>query len=142
MFRLSQWLYRKGRLVRAVSSPYFVLYRVLVFWILHMELDWRLSVGERLRIFHGYCLVIHPATRIGKDVTLRHGVTLGNKQPGGGAPEIGDGVEVGANAIIIGPVKVGDGATIGAGAVVTKDVPPRTVVAGNPAKPIHHPELR
>jgi len=49
---------------------------------------------------------------------------------------IGDNVFLGANAIILPGVKVGDNSIIGAGSVVTKEVPPNTVVAGNPAKKI------
>ncbi|MFC5676981.1 DapH/DapD/GlmU-related protein [Aeromicrobium endophyticum] len=49
---------------------------------------------------------------------------------------IGDRVFIGANAVVQMGVTIGDEAVVGAGAVVTKDVPPRTVVAGNPARPI------
>ena len=62
---------------------------------------------------------------------------------------IGDRVFIGANAVINMGVTIGDEAIIGAGAVVTKDVPPRAVVAGVPAKVIgeinlndpHNPEI-
>lgn len=47
---------------------------------------------------------------------------------------IGNDVWIGHGAIIIGGVHVGDGAVIAAGSVVTKDVPPLTIVGGNPAK--------
>jgi serine O-acetyltransferase len=48
-------------------------------------------------------------------------------------PTIGDNVTIYANSVIIGGIKIGDNAIIGAGAVVVKDVPPKAVVAGNPA---------
>lgn len=47
---------------------------------------------------------------------------------------IGNNVWIGSGAIILGGVSIGDDSVVGAGAVVTKDVPPRTLVAGNPAK--------
>jgi len=47
---------------------------------------------------------------------------------------IGKDVWIGANAVILFGKSIGDGAVIGAGAVVTKDVPPRKVVVGNPAR--------
>lgn len=49
---------------------------------------------------------------------------------------IGDGVWIGMRAMIMAGVKIGEGAVIASGAVVTKDVPPYTVVGGNPAKEI------
>lgn len=48
--------------------------------------------------------------------------------------EIGDGVWIGANAIITSSVKIGVGSIIGAGSVVTKDIPDWSVAVGNPAK--------
>ena len=47
---------------------------------------------------------------------------------------IGRGASVGSNATLLCGVKVGEGAIVGAGSVVTKDVPPYTIVAGNPAR--------
>jgi acetyltransferase-like isoleucine patch superfamily enzyme len=55
---------------------------------------------------------------------------------------IGRGVFVGARAIILKGVTIGDRAVIGAGAVVTRSVPPRTVVAGNPAREVHSTAVR
>ena len=46
------------------------------------------------------------------------------------------GASIGSNATILCGVTVGEGALVGAGSVVTRDVPPDTVVAGNPAKVI------
>ncbi len=61
----------------------------------------------------------------------------GNDSEKGARPvHIGRGVFIGARAIILKGVTIGDRAVIGAGAVVAKDVPARTVAAGNPAKPV------
>jgi len=49
---------------------------------------------------------------------------------------IGDDVFIGMRAIILKGVTIGAGSTVGAGSVVVRDVPPRTVVAGNPARVI------
>jgi serine acetyltransferase len=137
-FRLAGWAQRRQRVLRILFCPYLVLYRAVVFWLFHMELHCNLDVGEGLRIHHGYCLVIHPDVRIGKNVSLLHGVTLGNKRPATGVPTLEDYVEVGAHATIIGPVIIGKHAIVGAGAVVTNDVPAGAIVAGNPAKIISH----
>ena len=49
-------------------------------------------------------------------------------------PRIGRGARVGANATILPGVSIGEGALVGAGSVVTRDVPPRKVAVGNPAR--------
>jgi len=47
---------------------------------------------------------------------------------------IGDGCDIGVGSIVLPGVEIGEGSLIGAGSVVTKDIPPYTVYAGNPAR--------
>jgi 2,3,4,5-tetrahydropyridine-2,6-dicarboxylate N-acetyltransferase len=62
-------------------------------------------------------------------------VIAGVVEPASAQPVvIGDGVLVGANAVVLEGVRVGEGAVVAAGAIVTRDVPPGAVVAGSPAK--------
>ena len=143
--RLVMLLFRLAQHIRALPTPwwllgmwYLILYRLWVEWFLGIELRYKTEVGPGLRIFHGHALVIHEGTIIGANCTLRQSTTIGNKTlPDGkpsGCPVLGDGVDVGANAVILGPIQIGGGAVIGAGSVVVKDVPAGAVVAGNPAK--------
>jgi serine O-acetyltransferase len=74
------------------------------------------------------------ATRIGSGSVLHHCVTIGMDLTKSGRPSIGSNVWIGPDCVIYGAIQVGDGATILAGSVVTKNVPPRAVISGNPAR--------
>ena len=80
-------------------------------------------------------IVIGETAVVGDDVVLFHGATLGGRSMRRGKrhPTLGDNVVVGAGAKILGPVWIGDGAQIGANAVVVKDVPAHAVAVGVPA---------
>jgi serine O-acetyltransferase len=51
-----------------------------------------------------------------------------------GSPTIGNRVDIGAGAKLLGPIQIGDDVAIGANAVVIKDVPPNSIAVGVPAK--------
>ncbi|MGV8082773.1 MAG: serine O-acetyltransferase [Coriobacteriia bacterium] len=84
--------------------------------------------------YGGLGLVVHPDVVIGENVSLGPGVTIGCRNGCSQMPVLGDNIIVGAGAKVLGPVHVGSGSVIGANAVVTKDVPPRSVAAGIPAR--------
>jgi len=93
-------------------------------------------IGEGLFIDHGMGVVIGETARIGDDVMLYQGVTLGgtSRLHEKRHPTLNDGVVVGAHAQLIGAVEVGEGARIGAGSVVVNDVPPYSTVVGVPGR--------
>jgi serine O-acetyltransferase/putative colanic acid biosynthesis acetyltransferase WcaB len=119
---------------RVPATAYGLLYRLVVEWVLGIEIPWKTTIGPGTRLRHGVGLVVNDRSVIGARVLLRHGVTIGNAAAGGPCPVIGDDVEIGAGAVVIGGISVGDGARIGANAVVTKDVPAGAVAVGNPAR--------
>lgn len=99
-----------------------------------IELPPDVEIGPRLRIWHGGNIVINPGVVIGADCVLRQGVTIGNVRIDGPVPRIGNRVNIGAYAQILGGVSVGDGANIGAMAVVLRDVPAGATAVGVPAR--------
>jgi putative colanic acid biosynthesis acetyltransferase WcaB len=114
---------RPGIAGRLLYLPVAVAYKLVTEWFLGVEIPAATKVGPGLRIRHGIGIVINPSVEIGADVLLRHGVTLGNRREKDDCPVIGDRVELGAGAVVIGAVHIGEGAKIGAGAVVMRDVP-------------------
>ena len=90
---------------------------------------------------HGRGIVVNAGARIGRNVTLFHGVTLSQRDHIDAQglrhtlyPVIEDEVWIGPRAIIVGGVTVGRGSRIAGGAYVFEDVPPYCVVMGNPGQ--------
>ncbi len=93
------------------------------------------TIGRRFFIDHGMGVVIGETAEVGDDVMLYHGVTLGGRsmERVKRHPTVGDGVVIGAGARVLGPITLGEGSQVGANAVVVKDVPARATAVGIPA---------
>ena len=80
---------------------------------------------------HPYGIIVHPQAVIGRRVTIMQQVTIGGRDHLENiAPLIGDDVYIGAGARVLGDVRIGQGVVIGANAVVTRDIPPGVTVVG------------
>lgn len=113
----------------------------------HVQLSRQATIGKRSGI--GERSILSGIVTIGKDVmigpelmcyttnheTTRTDIPMIDQGFSKTRPiTIGDDVWIGSRVIILGGVNVGNGAVIGAGSVVTHDVPPYSVVGGNPAR--------
>jgi serine O-acetyltransferase len=93
------------------------------------------TLGRRVRIDHFGGIIVSGNAVIGDDVVIRNGVTIGLRRTGvRGAPVIGNRVDIGTGAKILGTITVGDDVAIGANAVVLKDIPANSIAVGVPAK--------
>mgnify|MGYP005692769747 FL=1 len=110
-----------------------------------IEIHPKAKIGKNLFIDHGMGVVIGETSEISDNVTIYHNVTLGGTSPSIDTneqrnskrhPTLEENVVVGSGAQILGPIVIGKNSLIGANAVVTKDVPEKSIMAGNPAKKI------
>jgi acetyltransferase-like isoleucine patch superfamily enzyme len=109
-------------------------------------IDYGCRIGSRVKI-HSNCYVAQ-FTVLEDDVFLAPGVTVANDIHPGCAfsaecmrgPHLERGVQVGVNVTLLPYVRIGAYSVIGAGAVVTEDVPPKSVVAGNPGRVVRRRE--
>ena len=97
-------------------------------------------IGKGFFIDHGMGVVIGETTRIGNNVTLFQGVTLGGtgKETGKRHPTLGNNIVVGSGAKVLGDIKIGDHSYIGANAVVLREVPAHSTVVGVPGRVVKH----
>ena len=135
-YRFGRWRYRvRPVLLRRPLSLLYKLLKISSQILTGIDLPCETVIGRRLLIEHFGGIVISGDTVIGDDVVIRHGVTLGLRRTGErGAPVIGNRVDIGAGAKILGPVHIGDDAVIGANAVVLSDVPAGALAVGIPAR--------
>jgi serine O-acetyltransferase len=136
VYRFGRWRYTiRWRWLR---MPFSFLYKVLKLLsevVTGIELPCEVTLGRRFRIDHFGGIVISGDAVFGDDCVIRNGVTVGLKHTGHrGAPTLGNRVDVGAGAKILGPIRVGDDVLIGANAVVLINVPSNSIAVGVPAK--------
>jgi len=99
-----------------------------------IELPCEAVIGKNFVIDHFGGIVISGYAKFGDNCRVRNGVVVGLQsvdEPR--APIIGDNVDIGAGAKVLGPIKVGNNVVIGANAVVIRDVPDNCIAAGVPA---------
>lgn len=142
MYRFGVW--RMSIRPRIIRLPFSWLYRVMHRWVRNrygIELHYTATIGRRFLIAHQGAIVVHEYSIIGDDCTIRQGVTLGSAGPysDDNHPTLGNNIDVGAGAMILGKVKIGDNVRIGANAVITMSVPPNSLAVAQPARIIPMP---
>ncbi|HSI39286.1 MAG TPA: serine O-acetyltransferase [Xanthobacteraceae bacterium] len=128
--RLAHWLWNNGRrdfasYLQSRSSS-----------VHQVDINPAAPFGRGIFFDHATGIVVGATAVIEDDVSILQGVTLGGtgKERGDRHPKIRRGVLIGAGAKVLGNIEIGHCARVAAGSVVLKPVPPKTTVAGVPAK--------
>jgi serine O-acetyltransferase len=141
-YRFARWAHTAPMtgITRRLMNIIATLLSLLVDVLTNIEIPPTAEIGAGLFIAHTGYIVIASGSRLGRNCTLAHGVTIGHAGGGtgnaGDCPVIGDRVYVGPGSALIGAITVGSDALIGVGAIVTRSVPARGVAVGNPARVI------
>jgi serine O-acetyltransferase len=93
-------------------------------------------IGRRFFIDHGSGVVIGETAEIGDDVLMYQGAVLGgtSSEHTKRHPTLGNGVVIGANAVLLGNILIGDEAKVGSGSVVVQPVPAGATIVGVPGR--------
>jgi len=136
VYRFGRWRYTvRPSLVRMPLSLIYRVLKLLSQILTGIDLPCEATVGRRFTIEHFGGIIISGDTVFGDDCVIRNGVTIGLRRTGiRGAPTFGNRVDIGAGAVILGPIHIGDDVSIGANAVVLKDVPANHIAIGVPAE--------
>ena len=136
VYRFGRWRYKiRWRWLRVPLSAIYKILRLLSEILTGIELPCEATVGRRFRIDHFGGIIISGDAVFGDDCVVRNGVTVGLRYTGqSGSPVIGNRVDIGAGAKILGAIHIGDDVAIGANAVVLVDVPPNSIAVGIPAR--------
>ncbi len=134
-YRVSHWLWTHSRQTLA----FYLQSRISE--VFQVDIHPAAVIGKGIFFDHGTGIVIGETARVGDDVSMLHGVTLGGTgaERGDRHPKIGNGVLLGAGAKVLGNIKVGDYAKVASGSVVLKEVPPGCTAAGVPARLVNCP---
>ncbi|MFO1413333.1 MAG: serine acetyltransferase [Burkholderiales bacterium] len=135
VYRFGRWRYtvRPALLRKALSLVYHVAYKIVQV-VTGIELPCEVPVGRGFVIEHSGGIVVSGFARFGDRCRIRNGVVVGlARVEDPCAPQIGDDVDIGAGAKLLGNIRIGNHVRIGANAVVLCDVPDHSIAVGVPA---------
>lgn len=135
VYRFGRWRYgvRASWLRKALSLLYKFLFK-LVQVVTGVELPCEVKLGRNFVIDHFGAIVVSGFTEFGDNCRIRTGVVIGlSRVDDPCAPVIGNNVDIGAGAKLLGAITIGDNVVIGANAVVVKNVPANSIAVGVPA---------
>ena len=136
IYRFGRWRY--GVKPAIVRKPFSFIYKVLfklVQIITGIELPCEVKIGRNFVIDHFGGIIISGYAQFGDNCRIRNGVVVGLRRVEEKyAPVIGDNVDIGAGAKVLGRIRIGNNVLIGANAVVLCDVPANSIAAGVPAR--------
>jgi serine O-acetyltransferase len=135
VYRFGRWRYRvRPVLLRKVMSGLYRLLFKFVQIITGIEFPCEVEIGRNFVIDHFGGIVVSGYAKFGDNCRIRNGVCIGlGRVSDPCAPVIGNNVDIGAGATLLGRITVGDNVLIGANAVVVRDVPANSIAVGNPA---------
>lgn len=135
LYRICKWIRSiRFRPLKVFLNILFLPWYMFFSIFLGIHIPRSAMIGPGLRIYHYGCIVINHQAVIGSNCTLRQGVTIGNKSREDDVPVIGNDVNIGAGAKIIGKIVIGNNVSIGANAVVITDIPDNSIAIGIPAR--------
>jgi serine O-acetyltransferase len=129
-YRIAHWLWQQGR------NPLALFLQNRISSVFAVDIHPAAKIGKGIMFDHATGIVIGETAVVEDNVSIMQSVTLGGtgKEAGDRHPKVRKGVLISAGAKILGNIEIGECAKVGAGSVVLKNVPPRTTVAGVPAK--------
>ena len=130
LFRLSQYLYNHN--LKTLSF----LIKNRNIRLTGCDIDPAATIGKGVRIGHPVGIVISGKAVVGENVLIHDGVLMGTKnyEEWNSNVHVGDNVEIGSGAKLMGNITIGKDAIIGANAVVIEDVPEGSIAVGIPAR--------
>ena len=136
VYRFGRWRYKiRSAMIR---KPFSLLYKILyklVQVLTGVELPCEVAVGKNFRIDHFGGIIVSGFASFGDNCVIRDGVTVGLRRVDDPvAPKIGNNVDIGTGAKVLGGITIGDNVVIGANAVVLEDVPSNSIAVGVPAR--------
>ena len=135
VYRFGRWRY--GIRPRLIRAPFSLLYEILYKWVqivTGIELPCETRLGRNFVIDHFGGIIVSGYAVFGDNCRIRNGVVVGLARIDDPcAPVIGNNVDIGAGAKVLGRIRIGDNVAIGANAVVIRDVPDNSIAVGVPA---------
>jgi serine O-acetyltransferase len=135
VYRFGRWRYkvRPAPVRKFFSLIYHVLFKLIQI-LTGIELPCEVELGRNFVIDHFGGVVISGYAKFGDNCRIRNGVVVGLRHvEDKRAPAIGNNVDIGAGAKVLGPIIIGNNVQIGANAVVVVNVPDDSIAVGVPA---------
>ncbi len=136
VYRFGRWRYTlRNTLARKCCSFFYKFLYKAIQVLTGIELPCEVPVGRNFRIDHFGYVVVSGFAKFGDHCILRSGVVVGlQRTDEPGAPIIGNNVDVGTGAKLLGRITIGNNVLIGANSVVITDVPDNSIAVGVPAR--------